>query len=202
MRLVVEGLLGERAGETVFSGVAFALRDGETLTVTGPNGSGKSTLLRTISGLLHLSAGSVRLEEGEERWPDVASACHYLGHQNAMKTSISVGENLRFWQAFCGDAHLTIDSALERVGLGHTMRLPFASLSAGQKRRASIARLLVSHRPIWLLDEPTAGLDKASETQVVDLVIEHCATGGIVLLATHIALGVGSRASLDMAGHA
>jgi heme exporter protein A len=202
MRLVAENLAGERTGEMIFAGVDFALSDGETLTVTGANGSGKSTLLRVVAGLLPKAAGMVELEGGGERWPDIASASHYLGHQNAMKTALSVGENLRFWQGFCGDPHLAIDEALAIVGLGNMARLPFAYLSTGQKRRASIARLLVSYRPLWLLDEPTAGLDKASERQVADLVKAHCEDGGIVVAATHLPLNIGEGRVLDMAERA
>src|SRR5690554_378007 len=105
MRLIAENISGERGGETVFDGVAFDLREGDVLVVTGPNGSGKSTLLRVIAGLLPAMSGAVRLEGGGEAWPDVAAACHYLGHGNAMKTALSVEENLDFWREFSGEPH-------------------------------------------------------------------------------------------------
>ncbi|TIW66296.1 MAG: heme ABC exporter ATP-binding protein CcmA, partial [Mesorhizobium sp.] len=177
MRLIAENLGGERGGETVFSGIGFALEKGEALVVTGPNGAGKSTLLRVIAGLLRAAEGRVQVEAGGEAFPTVAAASHYLGHLNAMKTALSVAENLRFWRDFCGEPALGVDEALETVGLGGIGHLPFGYLSTGQRRRASIAKLLVSHRPIWLLDEPTAGLDKASEERFAGLMRGHLEEG-------------------------
>ncbi len=120
----------------------------------------------------------MRLEGGGEDFPSIASACHYLGHQNAMKTALSVAENLRFWRDFAGAGLLSVEEALETVGLGGIGHLPFGYLSTGQRRRAAIAKLLVSHRPLWLLDEPTAGLDKASEARFAGLMTEHCRKAG------------------------
>ena len=191
MRLIAENLSGERGGEPVFSGLSFSMGEGEGLVVTGPNGSGKSTLLRIVAGLLPAAGGTIRLEGAEEgQWPSLAAACHYLGHGNAMKTALSVEENLSFWQEFCGEPHLGVGEALEMVGLPQTASLPYGYLSTGQKRRVSIAKLLVSYRPVWLLDEPTAGLDKASEAQFAALVGAHLEDGGIVVAATHIPLGL------------
>ncbi|MBZ9892358.1 heme ABC exporter ATP-binding protein CcmA [Mesorhizobium sp. BR1-1-3] len=196
MRLIAENLGGERGGDAVFSGIGFALEQCQALIVTGPNGSGKSTLLRIIAGLLPAAEGSVRIEgvmkveDGGEAFPSVASACHYLGHQNAMKPALSVAENLRFWRDFNGDGQLGVEEALETVGLGGIGHLPFGYLSTGQRRRAAIAKLLVSHRPLWLLDEPTAGLDKASEGRFAGLMARHCADGGMIVAATHLPLGI------------
>lgn len=198
MRLIAENLGGERGGETVFSGIGFALEKGEALVVTGPNGAGKSTLLRVIAGLLRTAEGQVRVEGGGEAFPTVASACHYLGHLNAMKTALSVAENLRFWRDFSGEPAFSVDEALETVGLGGIGHLPFGYLSTGQRRRASIAKLLVSHRPIWLLDEPTAGLDKASEERFGGLMRVHLADGGIIVAATHLPLGLEGARELQM----
>lgn len=198
MRLIAEDLIGERGGEPVFAGVAFTLGSGEAMLVTGPNGSGKSTLLRIVAGLLPPAEGSVRLEGGGEDWPTVAAASHYLGHQNAMKPALTVSENLRFWQEFSGEPRLSVVEALEMVGLGTIGHLPFGYLSTGQRRRASIARLLASYRPIWLLDEPTAGLDKASEHQFAELMAAHLREGGIVLAATHLPLGLHGAKELRM----
>ena len=196
MRLVAENLSGERAGEPVFAGVNFALRSGEMLTVTGPNGAGKSTLLRMIAGLLPFAGGSLILES--DLRGDVAAITHYLGPLNAMKPALSVCENLRFWQAFLGEHRFPVQDALEAVGLGEIGHLPVAFLSTGQRRRASIAKLLVSRRPIWLLDEPTSGLDKASQVRIAGLIQSHLAEGGIVIAATHLPLGVEGTLELSM----
>lgn len=193
MRLIAEELSGERGGESVFSNVGFSLDNGQALLVTGPNGSGKSTLLRIVAGLLPAATGRMALEGGGEAFPSIASACHYLGHQNAMKPTLSVTENLSFWRDFCGETQLGIEEALEAVGLAGIGHLPFGYLSTGQRRRAAIARLLVSHRPLWLLDEPTAGLDKASEQRFAALMTAHCRDGGLIVAATHLPLGIEAR---------
>jgi len=201
MRLIAEKLGGERGGEPVFDDINFQVEPGEGLIVTGANGSGKSTLLRIVAGLLPASSGAIRLEAADaEEFPSVAAASHYLGHGNAMKTALSVEENLKFWQEFHGSTHLGIDEAIEMVGLPEVASLPYGYLSTGQKRRISIAKLLVSYRPIWLLDEPTAGLDKASETQFAALMRAHLDDGGIIVAATHIPLGLEGVQHLTMTG--
>jgi len=198
MRLIAENLGGERGGETVFSNIGFALEKGEALIVTGPNGSGKSTLLRIVAGLLPAAGGKVLVEGGGEAFPTVALASHYLGHLNAMKTVLSVEENLGFWRAFQGEPGLSVEEALETVALGGIGHLPFGYLSTGQRRRASIAKLLVSRRPVWLLDEPTAGLDKASEERFAGLMRGHLQDGGILVAATHLPLGLDGTKVLEM----
>ena len=198
MRLGAENLAGERGGETIFAGLSFEVSSGEALIVTGPNGSGKSTLLRIICGLLAPEAGKVELLEDRAALP-VRAACHYLGHQNAMKPALSVRENLLFWQKFNGSARFDIDEALEAVDLPGVEHLPFGYLSTGQKRRVSIAKLLISHRPLWIVDEPTAGLDKASESRFAELMRDHMRDGGMVIAATHIPLGLEGVRTLDMA---
>ncbi|AZN96994.1 heme ABC exporter ATP-binding protein CcmA [Mesorhizobium sp. M9A.F.Ca.ET.002.03.1.2] len=198
MRLIAENLGGERGGETVFSGIGFALEKGQALIVTGPNGVGKSTLLRVVAGLLPVAAGRLLIESGLADFPSVASACHYLGHQNAMKMALSVVENLRFWRDFAGADFLSAEEALETVGLDGIGHLPFGYLSTGQRRRAAIAKLLVSRRPLWLLDEPTAGLDKASEGRFGELMRKHCGEGGIIIAATHLPLGLEGAKGLAM----
>jgi heme exporter protein A len=200
MRLIAEKVGGGRGEETLFSSIDFDLGGGDALVVTGPNGSGKSTLLRTIAGLLPLGAGRLSLGDAGEDWPSVAAACHYLGHLNAMKTALTVAENLGFWAGFLGERRMTADDALAKVGLGGLGHLPFAYLSTGQKRRAAIARLLVCHRPIWLLDEPTAGLDARSDTEFAVLANEHLSAGGIVIAATHQALGLERAQELRLGG--
>lgn len=198
MRLVADNLAGERGGETVFSGISFDLGQGAALVVTGPNGAGKTTLLRVIAGLLPVASGSLRLEGGNEPFADVQSAIHFLGPMNAMKTALTVEENLLFWQAFNGEKRGNVSEALEQVGLAGIGDLPFGYLSTGQRRRASIARLLVSHRPVWLLDEPTSGLDTASEKRFSGLMQGHLQGGGIVVAATHLPLGIDGVKMLEM----
>lgn len=198
MRLVAENLGGERGGETIFAGVNFALARQEALVITGRNGSGKSTLLRIVAGLLPAAQGMVRLESGGEQHPTLASACHYLGHNHAMKATLTVVENLAFWSDFFGTRARDIDEALDMVGLPGIGHLPFGYLSAGQKRRAAIARLLVSYRPVWLLDEPTAALDTASAERFGAFMRAHLEDGGIIIAATHQPLGLDGAAQLRM----
>lgn len=200
MRLIAEGLGAERGGEPVFSGVSFVLEAGGLLAVTGANGAGKSTLLRVLAGLLPAQAGRVALEDAGA-WQDCQAAMHYLGHQNAMKPALSVAQNLGFWRSFGERPHLSVDEALEMVGLAEIGQLPFGYLSTGQRRRVAIARLLVSYRPVWLLDEPTAGLDAASGRQFSALMRAHLEDGGIVVAATHVPLGL-EGAELRMGGGA
>ena len=198
MRLIAEELGGERGGQPVFSGIGFSLGEGDALVVTGPNGAGKSSLLRVVAGLLPAAGGSVRLEGGGEAFPTIASAAHYLGHLNAMKPALTLQENLSFWRDFCGDADVSVEAALETVGLGAIGDLPYGYLSTGQKRRAAIARLLVSRRPIWLVDEPTAGLDAESARRFSALLADHLGGGGMIVAATHLPLGIDRAAELRM----
>lgn len=198
MRLEADGLGAERGGDTVFTGLSFALQDGDALVVTGPNGSGKSTLLRLLAGLLTPAAGRMSLSGDAEQWPDIATASHYLGHANAMKPALSVGENLSFWRDFLGHERMPVDQALEAVGLPDIAHLPYGYLSTGQRRRVSIARMLASFRPVWLLDEPTAGLDAGSERRFAALMADHLHAGGIVVAATHLPLGLDGAAELRL----
>ncbi len=197
MRLVAEDLAGARGGEIVFDGVSFALAAGDALVITGPNGSGKSTLLRIVAGLLPAASGRIEFEVSDT-WPALAAASHYLGHQNAMKTAMTVAENLAFWRDFLGSSRLSLAAALDAVGLDGLGHLPFSVLSTGQKRRAAIARLIISHRPVWLLDEPTSGLDAESEARFTKLMENHLAAAGIVIAATHQPLGLAGARELRL----
>jgi heme exporter protein A len=198
MRLIAENLSGERGGHVVFAQIDFSIGEGDALVVTGPNGSGKSTLLRVLAGLLPGAGGTVRIDGGGEAFPGVAQAAHYLGHLNAMKTALTVAENLSFWQAFCGPPRLAIPDALDHVGLDGIGYLPFGYLSTGQRRRVAIARLLINHRPIWLLDEPSSGLDRESETRLGELMQAHRSGGGMIVAATHLPLGLEGAKGLEM----
>lgn len=198
MRLVAEDLSTRRGGETVFSGIGFTLGRGEALVVTGANGAGKSTLLRLLAGLLPAAAGTVRLEDGGDEFPTVAAASHFVGHLDGMKPTLTLDENLRFWRDFLGAPMLPVGEALERVGLGGLGHLPFGVLSTGQRRRAALARLLASRRPVWLLDEPTAGLDAASGRRLAGMMADHLAEGGMLVAATHQPLGIDQAKRLEL----
>lgn len=196
MRLIADQISGARGGSELFSDISFALHSGDGMIITGPNGAGKSTLIRILAGLLSPSSGSVIFENGDgSRLED---AFHFLGSQNAMKDQLTASENLVFWQQFFGSASLTPLQALEAVNLPHIADLPFGYLSTGQKRRVAIARLLVVHRPIWLVDEPTSGLDKASEQIFASLATKHIKSGGILVAATHLPLGIDGLQTLHI----
>jgi heme exporter protein A len=176
----------------VFSGLDFAAESGEALAVTGANGSGKTSLLRLIAGLLMITAGSIGLDGGD-RELTLPEQAHYLGHRDALKPALSVMENLAFWRDFLGGEALDVPASLAAVGLDHAADLPAAYLSAGQKRRLSIARLLVVRRPIWLLDEPTNALDSAGQRLFAGLMADHLGRGGLIVAATHASLGIAAR---------
>jgi heme exporter protein A len=196
MRLSGRGVRCVRGGREVLSGLDFEVSSGEALAVTGPNGSGKTSLLRIMAGLLALAGGSIDLEGGEDELT-LPEQAHYLGHRDAMKPALSVLENLAFWRSFFGgdvfDPKDSLNESLDKVGLDHAAHLPAAYLSAGQRRRLSIARLLAIRRPIWLLDEPTSALDAAGQTLFANLTRDHLARGGLVLAATHASLGIETR---------
>src|SRR5438309_5371136 len=181
-----------RGGREVFSDLDFEVSSGEALAITGPNGAGKTSLLRLIAGLLIPAAGSIALEGGEADMT-LPEQAHYLGHRDALKPALSVMENLAFWRDFFGGEAGDAAQSLAAVGLGHTGHLPAAYLSAGQRRRLSLARLLAVKRPIWLLDEPGTALDSAGQSLFAGLMREHFATGGIVIAATHGPLGVDAK---------
>ncbi len=196
MRLVVENLAVRRGSREVFSGLSLALAPGEGLLLTGPNGAGKTTLIRAIAGLLRPDSGSVRLD-GLEDDAEVGPNCHLVGHQNGIKASMTVGENLRFWARYLGGG-ADVEPALKRLGLASIEDLPAGYLSAGQKRRLGLARLLVAKRPLWLLDEPTVSLDTVSTAILAAIVAEHVAEGGMAIAATHIPLGIAAMRELKL----
>jgi len=188
MRLEGEELACIRGGREVFRGLAFTISGGEALLVTGRNGAGKSSLLRMIAGLVRVAGGRLEIT-GADSERSIPEQAHYLGHQDALKTSLSVAENLGFWTRYLGGGG-PVQAALAAVGLDALADLPAAYLSAGQRRRLSIARLVAVNRPIWLLDEPTSALDREAQQCLARLMAEHLALGGMILAATHGPVGL------------
>lgn len=203
MKAVAEQLQGRRGDFVLFSGLSFSLAPGDALLLTGPNGSGKSTLMRILAGLLPADRGTFTLVLDDGGRHSVSEAVHYLGHRNAMKRELTVTENLAFWKKFQAGERtegLGPADAIAAVGLEGIAHLPFGYLSAGQQRRIALARLLLNRRPVWLLDEPTAALDKASDALFSDLVEMHLKSGGIAIAATHLPLGLGGARTLALDG--
>lgn len=186
--LSVRDLKVSRGGIAILEGVSFALAAGGAAVLRGPNGIGKTTLLRTIAGLQPASAGSIDL-------PPEGLA--YAGHSDGLKATLTVAENLSFWARIFGQTR--IGPALEAMDLAALAERPAQNLSAGQKRRLGLARLLVTGRRLWLLDEPTVSLDAASVALFAAAVRAHLAAGGAALMATHIDLGLGEARVLDLA---
>jgi heme exporter protein A len=196
VRLSVDNLACRRSGRRIFSNLSFALGPGDALVVTGRNGAGKSSLLAILSGRLRPDAGRIAVADvGEASLPE---CLHAVGHRDGLKSSLTAGENLLFAQRLLGAPRLGPREALARLGLGHAHDLPVAYLSAGQRRRVALARLLVCARPLWLLDEPTAALDTASQAVLAGLMEEHRVSGGLVIAATHQSLGLAGAAELHI----
>jgi heme exporter protein A len=191
LALEVENLAAARGLRVLFESMAFRLAAGEILELRGPNGAGKSTLLRILAGLTRPMAGQVRfggpaLESKEAENDDREDpARHYLGHADAIKPNETAGEQARFWARFFGHSDDAGSQALERIGLASRRDVPGRGLSAGQRRRLALARLLIDPRPIWLLDEPVAALDTEGRLRVEELVAKHAADGGITVVAVH-----------------
>ena len=199
MRLRGSDLACVRGGREVFRGLAFTVEAGEALVVTGPNGAGKSSLLRMVAGLVRPQQGQLELEGGDVELTR-GEHVHYLGHQDALKPSLSVRENLGFWAALLGGDGTKSDVALAAVGLGGLAQLPAVYLSAGQRRRLAVARLIAVERSIWLLDEPTSTLDAAAQARLGEIMRAHLAGGGIILAATHGPLHLEGARELDLDG--
>jgi heme exporter protein A len=203
MKLSGQNLACVRGGRGVFSGVFFAVSAGEALVLTGPNGAGKSSLLRLIAGLIQPTAGSLALQGGDPEL-SVGEQCHYVGHLDPLKPALTVTENLAFWTRFlnggrAGDGQARIAAGLAAVGLEDLAELPAGYLSAGQKRRLSLARVLSVPRPLWLLDEPATALDAASQQRLQRVMQAHLTGGGLIVAATHGPLGLAEPVELPLA---
>jgi heme exporter protein A len=206
MELHVSDLSCRRAGRLVFRGATFSVPAGGVAMLRGPNGSGKSSLIRVLAGLLPPASGdahlrgakgsSLSLARDPETWRESVALA---GHLDAVKPSLTVRENIAWWARLHGGAPDLADQAIDRMRLAPLADDPAQYCSAGQKRRLGLARLMVTGRALWLLDEPTVSLDAASVALFAEMVRDHARRGGIVLAATHMDLGVEASVLVDMA---
>ncbi len=192
------GALGLRRGERLlFSGFDLRVQAGEAVALTGANGAGKTSLLRAIAGLLRPEAGRVEFEGGAGLL-DVGEAqargLHLCGHLDGLKGARTAGRELAFWTRWAGGGEAGLADAVARLGLGPLLPLEVRKLSAGQRRRLALARLVAAPRPLWLLDEPLAPLDAERRAQFGALMAEHLAGGGLIVAAVHDPLPVPARA--------
>ena len=186
--LRVENLACRRGERLLFEGLSFTLGPAEAIALTGRNGAGKSSLIAMLCGGLRREAGSVVVEGAKDVL--LAELAHLVGHRDGLKTALTAQENLSFAQAVLGEIGLAPEAALAAVGLPHVADLPVGYLSAGQRRRVALARLLVSRRPFWVLDEPMSALDLAAQAMLIALMRAHLREGGAILAATHGPLGL------------
>jgi heme exporter protein A len=195
MQFSCEGLAVERGGRMIFSGLNLSAGSGEFVALTGPNGSGKTSLLKALAGVLTPQSGRIELKGGRADL-GVAQQLHLVGHGVAIKPALSVIENIQFWTGFLGGREG--EAGLQSFGLAELAHLPAAVLSAGQQRRLSLSRLIAVSRPIWLLDEPSVGLDSRSLERLDDHMARHLNAGGIIIAATHADLSVKWTRRIDL----
>lgn len=193
--LTVRDLAVSRGGRALFEGLGFSVAPRTLLLLRGPNGAGKSSLLLTLAGVLRPSAGTL------DWHADEPPKLHLLSHQPGVKSRLSLAENLSFWRSVNGPTGIEPQAALEQVGLGDLAALDAGYLSAGQTRRLALARLLVTSRGLWLLDEPLAALDADGDALVDRLIAAHLSAGGAIIAATHDDLP-GATQTLTLGGNA
>jgi heme exporter protein A len=197
-RLSAKDLACWRGERLVFAGLGFSLGSGEALVLRGPNGSGKSSLLRLLAGLLRREAGTLTwngedVDDDREAWRAVFA---YAGHADAIKPLLTVRENISFWAEIAGAGTARVSDALARFAIAPLAEVPARFLSAGQRRRTGLARLVAAPRTLWLLDEPSVGLDADATESFAALMAEHRAGGGMIIAATHIELGLDDATDL------
>lgn len=194
VRLIVQDLACRRSGRRIFAGLGFTLEAGEAIMITGRNGAGKSSLLAMLAGRLKPDAGTIRVDDVGEA--ALSECLHVVGHRDGLKGALTAAENLGFARDILGAPTASPREAMTKLGLAHALNLPVGYLSAGQRRRVALARLLVCRRPLWLLDEPTAALDTASQGVLAGLMARHRAEGGLVVAATHMPIGLADAREL------
>jgi heme exporter protein A len=190
-----------RGDRPLFSHLSFSLKPGELLHVTGANGTGKTTLLRTLCGLTRAHAGEIRWRGNaiQKLGDDYHSDLAYIGHANGIQGDLSPLENLGVAASLGGNAHdEQILATLERLGLAAFRHFPSKILSQGQKRRLALARLLVEHKPLWILDEPLSGLDVDSVALMTTILIEHLSRGGLIIITSHQEIDVEAKSILHI----
>jgi heme exporter protein A len=196
MRLVAQDLACERGGRLVFGGVSFSVEAGQLMQLTGANGAGKSSLLRLIAGLADRTGGQLSLEGADPEELTIGQRAHLIGHLDAIKPALTVKENLQFWDGFLGGGD--VEAAISAFALEPLAGYPAQYLSAGQKRRLALSRLALIPRVLWLLDEPTVGLDQASQERLHGLLDRHLRANGLVIAATHVPLPVAAHVTFNL----
>ena len=192
-----------RGGRLVFDDLSFSVRAGGAILLVGPNGAGKSSLLRLLAGLIRPLGGTVCRDgvDIEEDLGDHRAATYYLAHADAVKPALTVEEDRAFWSALNGTPNVS-NQGIERLGLSAQRNVPGRYLSSGQRRRTALARLLTAKADLWLLDEPSVGLDTTSVEQLAQMIADHRDAGGFVIAATHIDLGLEDAETFDITPYA
>jgi heme exporter protein A len=193
---MIDQLTLSRGDRKLIDGLTLNVEPGQALWLTGPNGIGKTTLLLACAGLLAADSGAIKWVSGDSEY-SANQALAYAAHQGPERSGLTLGEELSFWQTLLGDK-LSLDDRLASVGLQDRHDTPVAGLSAGQKRRLSLARLMASNRAVWLMDEPLAGLDTDGQTRVTEILSDHLSKGGLAVIASHQPVPIKGVAALKL----